>query len=60
MGNHKPLHYNSQAADAIAKFILESVAASSKTAAKDLRSYFNTMPRAAVDTGDLYSSPQSV
>ena len=33
-GNHRPLHYNTNAADAIAKFITESVAANSK--AKDL------------------------
>ncbi|KAL0028455.1 hypothetical protein WJX77_007627 [Trebouxia sp. C0004] len=55
-GNHKPLHYNTEAADAIAKFITESVAANSKGTAKDLRSYFNTVPRADVDSGDLYDS----
>ena len=38
-GNHKPLQYNTEAADAIAKFIAESVAANSKGAGKDLRTY---------------------
>jgi len=56
-GNHRPLHYNTDAADAIAKFFTESVAASSKGTARDLRSYFNAVPRAVVDTGDLYDSP---
>lgn len=56
-GNHRPLHCNTHAADAIAKFITESVAASSKGTAKDLRSYFSAVPRADVDTGDLYDSP---
>ena len=56
-GNHKPLHYNTEAADAIAKFITESIAAHSKGTAKDLRTYFNAVPRADVDTGDLYDSP---
>ena len=55
-GNHKPLQYNTEAAEAIAKFIADSVAAGSNSAAaKDLRSYFNAMPRQPVDTGDLYS-----
>lgn len=53
-GNQKPLHYNTEAADAIAKFITESVAANSKGTAKDLRSYFDAVPRADADTGDLY------
>ena len=53
-GNHKPLQYNTEAADAIAKFITESVAATSKGTGRDLRSYFNAMPRQPVDTGDLY------
>ena len=57
MGNHRPLHYNTDAADAIAKFITESVAADSKGTAKDLRSYFDAVPRANVNTGDLYDSP---
>ena len=48
-GNHKPLQYNTEAADAIAKFITESVAANSTSACRDLRSYFNAMP---VDTSD--------
>ena len=56
-GNHKPLHYNTEAADAIAKFITESIAAHSKGTTKDLRTYFNAVPRADVDTGDLYDSP---
>ena len=56
-GNHRPLHYNTEAAEAIAKFITESVVANSKGTAKDLRSYFNAVPRAEVDTGDLYDSP---
>jgi len=55
-GNHKPLQYNTEVAEAIAKFIKESVDASSKGAAKDLRSYFNAVPRASTDTGDLYDS----
>ena len=54
-GNHKPLQYNTEAADAIAKFIADSVAAGSNNAvAKDLRSYFSAVPRQPVDTGDLY------
>ncbi|KAL3144433.1 hypothetical protein ABBQ32_004178 [Trebouxia sp. C0010 RCD-2024] len=56
-GNHRPLHYNTDAADAIAKFITESVAANSKGTAQDLRSYFNAVPRGTLDTGDLYDSP---
>lgn len=56
-GNHKPLHYNTDASDAIAKSITKSVAANSKGTAKDLHSYFNAMPRADVNTGDLYDSP---
>ena len=56
MGNHKPLQYNPQATEAIAKFIAESVAAGTKDAAsRDLRSYFNAVRRETVDTGDLYS-----
>lgn len=60
-GNHRlycrgDLQYNTDAADAIAKFITESVAANTKNpAAKDLRSYFNAVPRQPVDNGDLYS-----
>ncbi|DBA93966.1 hypothetical protein WJX77_007035 [Trebouxia sp. C0004] len=55
-GNHRPLQYNTDAADAIAKFVTESVAANTKNpAAKDLRSYFNAVPRQPVDNGDLYS-----
>ncbi len=42
-GNHRPLQYNTDPADAIAKFIKDSVTASSKGAAKDLRSYFNAI-----------------
>ena len=54
-GNHKPLQYNTEAADAIAKFIADSVAAgSNNVVAKDLRSYFSAVPRQPVDTGDLY------
>ena len=54
-GNHKPLQYNTEAADAIAKFIADSVAVGSNNAvAKDLRSYFSAVPRQPVDTGDLY------
>ena len=53
-GNHRPLHYNTEAADAIAKFHTESVAANAKGTARDLRSYFNAVPEASVDTGDLY------
>ena len=50
------LQYNTEATDAIAKFIAEHVAASTKTAAaKDLRSYFDAIPRQPVDNGDLYS-----
>ena len=56
-GNHRPLHYNTEAADAIAKFTTESVAANSKGTAKDLRSYFNAVPGAVPDTSDLYISP---
>lgn len=56
-GNHKPLQYNTEAADSIAKFITESVAANSKGTGRDLRSYFSAMPRQPVDTGDLYDSP---
>jgi hypothetical protein len=56
MGNHKPLQYNTEATEAIAKFIADSVAAGSDNAvAKDLRSYFSAVPREPVDTGDLYS-----
>ena len=55
-GNHRPLQYNTEATDAIAKFIAEHVAASTTTAAaKDLRSYFDAVPRQPVDNGDLYS-----
>ena len=55
-GNHRPLQYNTEATNAIAKFIAEHVAASTKTgAAKDLRSYFDAVPRQPVDNGDLYS-----
>ena len=54
-GNHKPLQYNTEAADAIATFIADSVAVGSNNAvAKDLRSYFSAVPRQPVDTGDLY------
>lgn len=54
-GNHKPLQYNTEASDAIAKFIADSVAAGSNNAvAKDLRNYFSAVPRQSVDTGDLY------
>ncbi len=56
-GSHRPLHYNTEAADAIAKFISESVAANSKGTAKDLHSYFDPVPRADANTGDLYDSP---
>ena len=44
--NHRPLQFNTEAADAIAKIITESVAASSKH-----------MARATVNTGNLYDSP---
>ncbi len=56
-GNHKPLQYKTDATEAIAKFIADSVAAAgpNSAAAKDLRSYFNAVPRQPVDTGDLYS-----
>ena len=55
-GSHKPLQYDTAAADAIAKFITESVKAGSNNAAtKALRSYFNALPRESVDAGDLYS-----
>ena len=56
-GNHKPLQYDPAATEAIAKFIADSVAdtGSNNAAAKDLRSYFNAVPRESVDTGDLYS-----
>lgn len=56
-GNHKLLQYNTEAANAIAKFILESVTANSKGTGKDLRSYFDAVPGQPVDTGDLYDSP---
>ena len=56
-GNHKPLHYNTAAADAIANFITDSVVANSKGTAKDLRSYFNAVPKANADTSDLYDNP---
>ena len=56
-GNHRPLHYNTDAADAIAKFITGSIAGSSKGTAKDTRSYFSAVPRAHVDNGDMYDSP---
>ena len=55
--NHRPLQFNTEAAGAIANFITESVAASSKRAAKDLRSYFNAMPKATVNVSNLYDSP---
>ena len=53
------LNYNIEAADAImiAKFIIESVAANPKGTAKDLRSYFNAIPGAVVNIGDLHDSP---
>ena len=55
-GNHKPLQYNTEATEAIAKFIADSVAAVSNNAvARDLRSYFTAVPSEPVDTGDLYS-----
>lgn len=56
-GNHKPLQYDTEATEAIAKFIADSVAAagSNNAAAKDLRSYFIPVPREPVDTGDLYN-----
>lgn len=56
-GNHKPLQYKTDATEAIAKFIADSVAAAGQNsaAAKDLRSYFNAVPSQPVDTGDLYS-----
>ena len=54
-GNHRPLQYNTEATEDIAKFIADSVAGSNSAAAKDLRSYFTTVPREPVDTGDLYS-----
>ena len=55
-GNHKPLQYNTESTDAIAKFIADSVTAGSNNAvAKDLRGYFSAVPRQPVDTGDLYS-----
>lgn len=56
VSNHKPLQYHTETADAIAKFIAESVAANSKGAGRDLRSYFDAVPRQAVDTGNLYDS----
>lgn len=37
-GNHKPLHYSTEATDAIARFIAESVGAASKETARDLHS----------------------
>ena len=48
---------NTKATDAIANFITQSVVASSKGTAKDLRSYFTAVPSATMDTGDLYDSP---
>ena len=50
-GNHKPLQYNTEATEAIAKFIADSVAAGSDhAAARDLRSYFSVLPEQPVDT----------
>jgi hypothetical protein len=43
-------------AEAIAKFIRGSVAATSKGVARHLRIYFNPVSRAGVNTGDLYYS----
>ena len=55
-GNHRPLQYDTEATDAIAKFIAEHVAASTKTAAaKDLHSYFDAVSRQPADNADLYS-----
>ena len=55
-GNHKPLQYNTEAIEAIANFITDSVAAVSNNAvARDLHSYFIAVPSEPVDTGDLYS-----
>ena len=56
IGNHRPLQYNTEAADAIAKFIADSIAAGSKNAGRDLHNYFDAVPTADVDTGDLYDS----
>ena len=53
-GSHEPLPYNTEATEAIAKFIADSVADGSNNAvAKDLRSYFIPVPREPVDTCDL-------
>ena len=56
-GNHRPLHYNTEAADAIAKFYTKNIVANAKGTARHIRSYFNAVPRASVDTGDLCDSP---
>ena len=55
-GNHSPHQYKAEAADAIAKFINESVAANTRGTTKDMRSYYQVVPDAAIDTGDLYDS----
>ncbi len=58
-GNHRPLQYNAEAAEDIARFITESVNAASKDTTRDLRQYFNAIPRqqaAPMDTGDLYDN----
>jgi hypothetical protein len=48
---------HTDAADTIAKFITQGVVANSRGAGKGLRSYFDAVPRANVDTDDLYDSP---
>lgn len=55
-GNNRPLQYNTEADNAIAKFIPESVTADCKSTNKDLHSYFDAVPRQPVDTGDLYDN----
>ena len=55
-GNHKPLQNNTEATDAIAKFVANGVAAGSNGAvAKDLRNCFIVVPRHLVDAGELYN-----
>ena len=57
VGNHKPHQYKTEAADDIAKFIKDSVSTALRGTTRDMRTYFNVMSTAAVDTGDLYESP---
>ena len=50
-GNHRPLQYSTEAADAIASFIKDFVHSNARNEGKDMRSYYQP---ASLDTGDLY------